>query len=274
LHDARIVRKSPIRKAPALPSARRGLPRKLPIDWLTRPFLARRPKTPHGQLRFPALDVPKPNRNGPRMSSSLRFCAAAFLALHASLHAETVSLFDGKSFAGWDGDTARTWRIEAGEIVGGSLKETVPQNEFLASTGSYTNFVLRLKFKLTGAEGFVNSGVQIRSQRVPNHNEMIGYQADIGEGWWGAIYDESRRNKVMAKPDEAVTKKAVKPGDWNDYEIRAEGQRVVLKINGVTTVDFTEPDAAIVQHGRLGLQVHGGGKAEVRFKDITIETLP
>src|SRR5690606_15437621 len=98
-----------------------------------------------------------------------------------------------------------------------SLTQTVPRNEFLATTRSYTNFVLRLKIKLTGTEGFVNSGIQIRSERIPNHHEMIGYQADAGEGWWGAIYDESRRNKVLAKPDDEVVKKAVKPQDWNDY---------------------------------------------------------
>jgi len=196
------------------------------------------------------------------------------LAFSLPAMAETISLFDGKSFAGWEGDTNKTWRIQAGAFVGGSLAQTVPRNEFLATTREFSNFVLRLKFKLEGTEGFVNSGVQIRSQRVPNHHEMIGYQADIGEGWHGAIYDESRRNKVMAKPDDADVKKAVRPGEWNDYEIRAEGRRVVLKINGVQMVDYTEADESIVQSGRIGLQVHGGGKALVSFKDITIETLP
>lgn len=188
--------------------------------------------------------------------------------------AEPQSLFDGKSFAGWDGDTNKTWRIADGVIQGGSLTTTVPRNEFLATTRSFTNFVLRAKFKLEGTEGFVNSGVQFRSQRVPNDSEMIGYQADIGDGWWGALYDESRRNKVLIKPADSELGKPVKKNDWNDYEIRAEGRRMVLKINGVTTVDYTEPELEIPQHGRIGLQVHGGGKALVSFKDITVEELP
>ncbi len=183
-------------------------------------------------------------------------------------------IFDGKSFQGWEGDTQKTWRIENGAIVGGSLTEKVPRNEFLATTRSYTNFILRLKVKLQGTEGFVNSGVQIRSQRVPNHHEMIGYQADVGEGWWGCIYDESRRNKVLAKPDPAVAARAVKANDWNDYEIRAEGRRVVLKLNGVQTVDYTEEDASIPQHGLIAVQIHGDGKALVAFKDLTVEELP
>lgn len=188
--------------------------------------------------------------------------------------AEPIRLFEGTSFRGWDGDTNRTWRVRDGALVGGSLTTMVPRNEFLATTAAYTNFVLRLKFKLVGSEGFVNAGVQIRSQRVPNDSEMVGYQADIGEGWFGAIYDESRRNTVLAKPAEADVKKAIKPGEWNDYEIRAEGRRVILKINGVQMVDYTEANAAIPQFGRIGLQVHGGGKAEISYKDLTLEPLP
>ncbi len=187
---------------------------------------------------------------------------------------ESVSLFDGRTLNGWEGDAPKTWRVADGVILGGSLETKVPRNEFLATTRQYTNFVLRLKVKLTGTEGFVNSGVQIRSQRVPNDAEMIGYQADIGEGWWGAIYDESRRNTIMAKPDEATIKRVLKPNDWNDYEVRAEGRRIVVKLNGTTTVDFTEADEKIPQFGRIGLQVHGGGKTEVRFKDLTIQELP
>jgi len=115
---------------------------------------------------------------------------------------------------------------------------------------------------------------QIRSERVPNDHEMKGYQADIGKGWYGTIYDESRRNKPMIKPSEDDVKRAVKNEDWNDYEIRAVGKRIVLKINGVQMVDYTEADDSIPQWGRIGLQIHGGGKTEVRFKNLMIEELP
>lgn len=187
-----------------------------------------------------------------------------------------VSLFDGKSFAGWDGDTQNTWRVEDGCLVGGTLDRKVPRNEFLASERSYGNFVLRLKFKLLGdpKKGFVNSGVQVRSQRIPNNFEMIGYQADLGDPtWWGSIYDESRRKKVLAQSDMAAVNKVLRRGDWNDYEIRAEGPRLRTSINGVQVVDYTEPDDSIPREGRIGLQIHGGGPAQVWFKDISIDEL-
>jgi putative membrane-bound dehydrogenase-like protein len=187
-----------------------------------------------------------------------------------------VSLFDGKTLAGWEGD-AKLWRVQDGALTGGSLKETVKQNEFLASVRDYTNFIVRFKIKLTGTEGFINSGFQIRSQRVPNNSEMAGYQCDFGEpNWYGAIYDESRRNKVMSAADMKALRSVVKKDDWNEYVIRADGSRVTTWINSVTGTDFIEPDTAIPNYdwGKLGIQVHGGGKASVQVKDITIEELP
>jgi putative membrane-bound dehydrogenase-like protein len=185
-------------------------------------------------------------------------------------------LFDGRTLAGWEGDT-KIWRVEDGCLTGGSLTETVKQNEFLASTRDYTNFILRFKIKLTGTNGFINSGFQIRSQRVPNNSEMAGYQCDFGEpNWYGAIYDESRRNKLMASSDMKALRPVIKHQDWNDYVIRADGSRITTWINRVMGVDYHEPDLSIPNYdwGRLGIQVHGGGKAVVQVKDIFIEELP
>lgn len=193
----------------------------------------------------------------------------------AGAAAAEVPLFDGTSFTGWEGDTQKTWRIEDGALVAGNLNEQAPRNEFLATVKAYKNFVLRLDYRLEGTEGFVNSGVQIRSVRIekPAH-EMSGYQADIGKGWTGSLYDESRRNKVIAKADPAVVEKAEKPGDWNHYEIRCEGPRIVLSINGTQTIDYTEADAAIPLDGHIAVQIHGGGKTVVRFRNLTIDQLP
>src|SRR4026208_1761595 len=83
------------------------------------------------------------------------------------LAGETVPLFDGKTFKGWEGDTNKTFRIEDGAIVAGTMKAKIPRNEFLCTTRNYTNFVLRLKFKLLGGPS-ANAGVQFRTKRIPN----------------------------------------------------------------------------------------------------------
>ncbi len=210
-----------------------------------------------------------------RILASWLLAAGCALPLGAAEGGKSISLFDGKSFAGWEGDTNKTWRIQDGAIMAGSLETKFPRNEFLCTTRPFTNFVLRLKVRLRGTEGFVNGGVQVRSERIKNPpNEMSGYQADIGAGWWGALYDESRRNKVLAKPEATVVEKALKVDGWNDYEVRCEGRRVRLALNGTPTVDYREEDTALVQSGRIGLQIHGNGITEIAYKDIVIEELP
>ena len=183
-------------------------------------------------------------------------------------------LFDGKSFAGWQGDTGTVWRIEDGALVAGSLGKKQQNNNFLATTREFTNFELRLKWKLEGTEGFVNGGVQFRSKRIPNDFEVIGYQADLGAGFDGALYDESRRKKVLMKPTPEVLAKATKPlGEWNDYRIRAEGKHIQLWLNGVQTVDYTETEPGIEETGMIAVQIHGNATSVVRYKDIVIEEL-
>jgi hypothetical protein len=194
------------------------------------------------------------------------------LALISSFVVKPVSLFDGKTFRGWSGDTLHTWRIEQGTLTGGSLTATVPHNEFLTTTRSYSDFVLDLDFKLLGSEGFINGGVQFRSQRIEKPAyEMTGYQADLGKGYWGCLYDESRRNKVLVYADSTLIKEILKPNDWNHYRISARGNRIQLWINGTQTVDYTEPDPDIPQSGLIGLQIHGGGKALVQYRNLHLE---
>jgi hypothetical protein len=196
-----------------------------------------------------------------------------------AVHAEETKtkprpLFDG-TFEGWEGDTKKTFRIQDGAIVGGSLKAPVPHNEFLCTKVSYTNFILRAECKLIGP---ANGGIQFRSQRVPHNFEVSGYQADMSAepegGYWGCLYDESRRNSVLVRPPRPLLLKTLKPDDWNQYEIRCEGPHIRLYLNGVLTVDFTEKDEKLPRSGIIGLQIHGGGPSEAWYRKIMIQELP
>ena len=186
-----------------------------------------------------------------------------------------IRLFDGRTFKGWEGDTQTTWRIEDGAIVAGSLEEPTPRNEFLCTRQRFGDFELRLKFKITG-DRRVNGGVQFRTERIPNHHEVIGYQADIGPGYFGALYDESRRRKILAAADQATTRRAlaaVGKDGWHTYRIRAEGNHVELWLNGVQTVDYREPDPNIARDGIIAIQIHAGMQAIIAYKDIVIRPL-
>lgn len=201
----------------------------------------------------------------------MRFLVFLFLACRACGGA--YSLFDG-SFNGWEGDTKGTWRIEENVFTAGSVDREQPRNEFLSTKREFGDFDLSVSWKLIGTEGFVNGGVQFRTKRIPNDHEVSGYQADLGAGYDGALYDESRRNKMLALPSKEVLEKARKPlGEWNRYRIRAEGRRIQIWLNGVQTVDYTEADESIPLSGIIAVQIHGGAKSQVWYKDLAIEEL-
>jgi hypothetical protein len=201
------------------------------------------------------------------LASMLAMSAGASAPQAASAR-RAVPIFDGKTLNGWEGDR-EIFRTQEGAIVGGSLQNPIKRNEFLCTTRSYADFELRLKAKLLGGES-ANAGVQFRTARIPNDREVSGYQADLGQGYWGSLYDESRRKKTLAAPDAAAIKAAVRIGDWNDYVIRAEGPRIRLWFNGVATVDYTERDATTTASGVVCVQIHAGPASEAWYKDITV----
>ncbi|MBV8231066.1 MAG: DUF1080 domain-containing protein, partial [Planctomycetaceae bacterium] len=178
-----------------------------------------------------------------------------------------VPLCNGKDLGGWEGDSS-LWSVRDGMLVG--ISPGIKRNNFLATEKSYGNFILQLSFRLIGGDG--NSGVQFRSVRISGH-EMAGYQADIGQDYWGCLYDESRRNRVLERASPRALETLNKTG-WNRYEVRAMGDRIRLSLNGDTSVEYREEDPAIARDGRIAFQIHAGGPMEIQFKDIQIQPLP
>ncbi|MBS1810228.1 MAG: DUF1080 domain-containing protein [Acidobacteria bacterium] len=198
------------------------------------------------------------------------FVIASFSALIAAV--KPIRLFDGKSFKGWNGNL-QAFRLESGAIVGGTMNAAIPRNEFLCTDKEYSDFILRAKFKLLGDPAKANAGIQFRTRRIPNNHEVIGYQADMGQDYWGALYDESRRKIVLARPKLDELNKVLKRNEWNEYTIQAEGNHIRLSINGFQTVDYTEAEAGIEQSGCICVQIHAGPASEAWYKDITIESI-
>jgi hypothetical protein len=198
--------------------------------------------------------------------------ACCISPLSAEEPSEPVRLFDGQSFAGWEGNL-EVFRIDTAEqaIVGGSLEHEVAHNDFLCTEKTYGDFELRLEFKVLG-EG-ANAGIQFRTQRIPDHYEVSGYQADLGDGWWGSLYDESRRKRALVEADAEAVNKVLKRDDWNEYVIRAEGPRIQLWINGLQTVDYTEEEEGIDREGIIAVQIHGGPPSEAWYRNITLREL-
>ena len=182
-----------------------------------------------------------------------------------------VLLFNGKDLTGWDGD-ARIWSVRDGAIVGSTDAQSVDQNTFLIHPEPYADLVLRFDIKLRNG----NSGVQFRSTRLPNW-VVTGYQADASEAGeksaWGNLYDERGKGRgLMRTPDEGwqKAKAVVRVGDWNHYEVVAQGRRLILRLNGVETLN-QEVDKT--DRGVIAIQVHRGPPMEVQLRNIRLKAL-
>ena len=187
----------------------------------------------------------------------------------------TQSLFDGESLKGWKvfpAEYEKLWTVKDSIIVAGDGVNTVPDNNYLYTEKEYEDFEFRCLFRLTGdhATGMINSGIQYRS--FIEGDNMVGYQADIGRGFWGDIYDEHRRAKLVSG-DLSSLKHILKEDGWNSYIVRVRGNRHELYINGVKTADYVEQDASIPTKGIIGVQLHSGGNAQLELRDITITEL-
>jgi putative heme-binding domain-containing protein len=171
--------------------------------------------------------------------------------------------FNGVDLAGWSGDM-ELWSVEDGQIVGRSAG--LDHNEFLFSDLTAEDFELTFEVKLHKDKGQGNSGVQFRSEPLEN-GEAKGYQADVGVGWWGKLYEESGRALLWDKSGD----QHVKAGDWNEYKIVARGSRIQTWLNGKSCVDLDDPEGA--RRGAFALQIHAGGPMEVRFRNLKLEVL-
>jgi len=177
--------------------------------------------------------------------------------------ADTLSLFfNEKDLTNWDGNT-ELWKVENGEIVGRSAG--LKHNEFLKSQMIFSDFRLIAKVKLTPNRE--NSGIQFRSEALPN-GEVKGYQADMGAGWWGKLYEENGRGVLWNLSGE----NHIKPDEWNTYEIVAVGEQILSALNGKSCVNVL--DGLGAKQGIIAFQIHSGGPLEVRFKELQIELNP
>ena len=174
---------------------------------------------------------------------------------------QSAEFFDGLTLRNWVGDRS-VWVVEDSAIVGRTAG--LAKNSFLVSEWELRDFRLELDVLLVDDRG--NSGIQFRSAALGD-GEVRGYQADIGPGWWGKLYEEHGRGLLIDLPLPA----GFKPNDWNRYRIEAVGSRIRTWINDVRCVDFEDPTGS--RQGVIALQVHSGEATEVRFRPVLLEIL-
>lgn len=215
-----------------------------------------------------------------------------------------VSLFDGSTLSGWEGNPS-LWSVVDGSITGRTTAEApLKSNTFLIwKGGEVRNFELRAQFRFlnNNEKKTANSGIQYRSKVVDPKGWVVGgYQGDMDAAgrYVGMLYEEKGRG-ILAKPGEKVrlvappagekTKPEVigasapaaavaasfNPEGWNEIVIRAEGGHLRHYLNGVATADVTDLDASqAATSGVLALQIHAGPPMTIQFKSLFLKVLP
>jgi hypothetical protein len=220
-----------------------------------------------------------------------------------------VSIFDGKSLKGWEGDLTY-WRVENGSIVGEITPSTLlKRNSFLLwRGGTPADFELILEFKISKAG---NSGINYRSEELKDLPFAVrGYQLDIdgANNYTGQNYEERGRTTLAYRgqittinaqnaenTQESVQSKIknnawtnlsvsgslgdkdallqkIKSEDWNTCRLVAKGNSLKHYINGVLMSDVTDNDTINGKSkGVLGIQVHVGPPMKVEYRKIMIK---
>jgi Domain of Unknown Function (DUF1080) len=165
----------------------------------------------------------------------------------------------------WNMDTvAYTFKEGAlhGDYNGGKF------HDFAWTKKTYRDFELQAVVKLDGKNA--NSGVCIRLNPVDADNAP-GYQVDMGEGYWGCLWEEKRAGMVQKFP-ESLADKLVRKQDWNHYYIIARGHHIEAWLNGVKTIDIVH-DAGF-DKGSIGFQLcHGDKHTVLDVKSLYIKEL-
>jgi len=157
-----------------------------------------------------------------------------------------VPLFNGKDLTGWKSHPKNPgkWRVEEGVIVSGG-KET---SHLFSERGDFTDFHFRIEAKISDKG---NSGQYFRTAFGPGFPK--GYEAQINSNFPDQQKTGSLYNFVL------VRKMLVPPDTWFTQEVIAKGNHIVIKVNGVTTVDYTDLENTFTK-GHFALQQHPPAK--------------
>lgn len=178
-----------------------------------------------------------------------------------------ITLFNGKDLSGWTNIGNEKWSVEDGTIHGVAVTK---EYGYLQTDKNYKDFHLALKFK---CEGNGNSGVFFHVAFKPGTADVSqGLQFEIDctlMQHTAGIYGDGRGWVVWPSPENEIV---VRRSEWNEYLLKVEGNHYMARLNGVPMLDFTDPNPKSFD-GPIALQLHAGGKGDMRFRDIYIRDL-
>jgi len=182
-----------------------------------------------------------------------------------------VSLFNGKDLTGWKThpDGAAKWAV-----VDGAITASGEAGHLFSDRGDYANFVFRIEAKINDGG---NSGQYFRAKY--GKSWPTGYEAQINATHKDTIKTGSLYPAFLPKAEQpeflskfAVRQAGHKPGEWFTQEVTADGNHIVIKVNGKTTVDYVDPHGTY-KTGHFAIQHHDPG-CRVMIRKVEVKELP
>jgi hypothetical protein len=178
-----------------------------------------------------------------------------------------VVAYYGKLKRGEDkGKEVPLWRVEDGLLIGSG-----PHSHLFTERGDYRNFRYRVEAMINDRG---NSGQYFRAKIGPDFPR--GYEAQINSTHGdrirgGSLYPsfdppEEDKDKIIIKD------RLYQPDEWFTQEVIAQDNHIVIRVNGKTTVDYTDPKNTY-KHGHFALQGHDPGTV-VKFRKVEVIELP
>jgi Domain of Unknown Function (DUF1080) len=218
-------------------------------------------------------------------------------------HEGWKQIFDGKTLDGWDGPS-EVWHVEDGCIVGESSPDHPSgTTNIIWKGGQPANFMLKVEMKLEGAGA--NGGIQYRSLLAPPRpNQQVkypkwnmkGYQADFdyNNKYTGQLYEQSSSRGIVAWRGQVVEtsqgkhprllatlgssddlKSYIKVGDWNQFEVIADGNTLIHILNGHVMAVLIDNDPTFAQSkGLIAFEIEGPGALKISHRNVWLKELP
>lgn len=201
-------------------------------------------------------------------------CTLCFFVLPVSIQAaDWVSLFDGKSIAGWEpNEKPESFSVENGELkFKGGMAHLFCVKEGFADL---KNFEFKAEVKtLPGA----NSGIFFHTENRGAGTLRKGYEAQINTSF---VKDPRKTGSLVDVKD--LDQSPVNDNEWFEYHLVVNGKQIVVKINGKTVVDYTEEakptrkkgrEERVLSHGAIALQAHDP-ESVTFLRRIQVKKLP
>jgi hypothetical protein len=168
-----------------------------------------------------------------------------------------ISLFDGKSLDGWKAsENPEAWSVKDGTIVGDGKRSHL---FWMVRECDNCEFKAMVKISDGG-----NSGMYFRTVFMSGFPD--GYEVQVNS----SAVDPQRTGSFFSFVK--VFDQLVPPDTWFEQHVIADGNHVIVKVNGKVTVDTIEKKNKYSK-GYFALQQHNQGSV-VWFKDLMMRPIP